>query len=111
MDEEQPNTEHLACVPTKIIKGLQVSGIFPFNRRVFDSSEFAPSGSLITDQPDPCTIDASEAQSLVDDTHPVNNHAQASAPSHPDQFHHPDVTNSDISQMHDTNDISSIDGK
>lgn len=41
----------LAATQMNIINGFRVSGIFPFNRLIFDNSEFLPSN--VTDRRDP----------------------------------------------------------
>lgn len=39
----------LAATPTNIMSGFRVSGIFPFNRNIFQPEEFAPNS--VTDRP------------------------------------------------------------
>ncbi|XP_026762195.2 uncharacterized protein LOC131843013 [Achroia grisella] len=41
----------LALTPNNISKGFQKAGVYPFNREVFDESDFAP--SFVTDRPNP----------------------------------------------------------
>ena len=45
-----------SSVSGKIIKGFQVTGIYPFNRNIFTDVEYAP--SFVTDRPNPSsTVD------------------------------------------------------
>ncbi|KAJ8939486.1 hypothetical protein NQ318_022540 [Aromia moschata] len=56
----------LAATPSNIIKGFTRTGIYPFNRDVFDDADFAP--SYVTDRDDPTTqpnVESGESTCVV----------------------------------------------
>lgn len=65
----------LAVNPANIINGFRVTGVFPFNRNIFQDSDYL--GNFVTDRPNPA--DAPNSNSPI---HPEDPFESTSGPSH-----------------------------